>query len=88
MVRGAHEAQVRGVARALVGRYYKSHLKSFVLAFSPMIASIAYDHTGSYDGFLVAMSLILLASGLALFRRGNVDALAINSVPVANPSST
>ena len=33
----------------------------------PMIASIVYDRTGSYDGFMVVMGLILIASGLALF---------------------
>jgi predicted MFS family arabinose efflux permease len=33
----------------------------------PMIASIVYDQTGSYDGFMVVMGIILLASGLAIF---------------------
>ena len=33
----------------------------------PMIASIVYDRTGSYDGFMVVMGIILLASGLAIF---------------------
>ena len=33
----------------------------------PMIASIVYDRTGSYDGFMIVMGLILVASGLALF---------------------
>ena len=37
----------------------------------PMLASIVYDRTGSYDGFMVVMGLILLASGLALF--GGID---------------
>jgi MFS family permease len=33
----------------------------------PMVASIVYDQTGSYDGFMVVMGIILLASGLAIF---------------------
>ncbi len=33
----------------------------------PMIASIVYDQTASYDGFMVVMGIILLASGLAIF---------------------
>jgi predicted MFS family arabinose efflux permease len=33
----------------------------------PMLASIVYDQTGSYDGFMVVMGIILLASGLAIF---------------------
>ncbi len=33
----------------------------------PMIASIVYDQTGSYDGFMVVMGIILLASALAIF---------------------
>lgn len=33
----------------------------------PMIASMAYDRTGSYDGFMVIMGCILVASGLAVF---------------------
>jgi MFS family permease len=33
----------------------------------PMIASMVYDRTGSYDGFMVVMGIILLASGLAIF---------------------
>ena len=32
----------------------------------PMIASMVYDRTGSYDGFMMIMGLILLASGLAV----------------------
>ncbi len=37
----------------------------------PMIASIAYDATGTYDGFMIAMGLILLASGV-LVRGSNI----------------
>jgi len=33
----------------------------------PMIASIAFDLTGSYDGFMVAMGLILVASSILIY---------------------
>jgi predicted MFS family arabinose efflux permease len=32
----------------------------------PMLASIAFDMTGSYDGFMLAMGLILLASAVLI----------------------
>lgn len=42
----------------------------------PMVASIVYDQTGSYDGFM--MGLILLASGLALFGGTNTEEKSLN----------
>jgi MFS family permease len=33
----------------------------------PMLASIAFDMTGSYDGFMTAMGVILLASGFLIY---------------------
>jgi sugar phosphate permease len=36
-------------------------------ASGPMIASIAFDRTGSYDGFMTAMAAILLASCLLVY---------------------
>ncbi len=36
-------------------------------ASGPMIASIAYDRTGSYDGFMLAMAAVLIASGLLVY---------------------
>ena len=54
-------------------------------AAGPMLASITYDRTGSYDGFLVVMSLVLLASGLALFIEKNRDPVPIG-VTVATPT--
>jgi MFS family permease len=33
----------------------------------PMFASIAFDMTGSYDGFMMAIGLILLASGVLIY---------------------
>ena len=55
-------------------------------AAGPMIASITYDRTGSYDGFLVVMSLVLLASGLALFLEKNTDVVPVGAVSTAKAS--
>ncbi|MPZ75462.1 MAG: hypothetical protein GEU77_02975 [Deltaproteobacteria bacterium] len=33
----------------------------------PMFASIAFDMTGSYDGFMMVMALILLVSGVLIY---------------------
>ena len=55
-------------------------------AAGPMLASITYDRTGSYDGFLVVMSLVLLASGLALFLERNKDAVTVGVKSVATPT--
>lgn len=52
----------------------------------PMIASITFDRTGSYDGFMLVMSLILLASGLLLFREKNTDAVPMGAAPLASRS--
>jgi MFS transporter, OFA family, oxalate/formate antiporter len=56
-------------------------------AAGPMVASITYDRTGSYDGFMVVMSLVLLASGLALFRESNIGAITVETIPLASPST-
>ena len=55
-------------------------------AAGPMLASITYDRTGSYDGFLVVMSLVLLASGLALFLERNKDAVTVGVKSIATPT--
>ena len=55
-------------------------------AAGPMLASITYDRTGSYDGFLVVMSLVLLASGLALFLERNKNAVTVGVKSVATPT--
>lgn len=55
-------------------------------AAGPMVASITYDRTGSYDGFMVVMSLVLLASGLALFLEKNTDAVPVGATSVASAS--
>ncbi len=57
-------------------------------AAGPMVASITYDRTGSYDGFMVVMSLVLLASGLALFRESNIGAITVETVPLGSPSTS
>ena len=33
----------------------------------PMLASIVFDMTGSYDGFMIAIGIILLASGVLIY---------------------
>jgi MFS family permease len=39
----------------------------------PMLASIAFDMTGSYDGFMIAMGVILLASAALVYGTINSD---------------
>jgi hypothetical protein len=51
-----------------------------------MIASIVYDQTGSYDGFMIVMGLILLASGLALFGSTNTEEKIAEPIAVASAS--
>lgn len=57
-------------------------------AAGPMVASITYDRTGSYDGFMVVMSLVLLASGLALFWEGKAGAIADETMAQGSPAAT
>ena len=52
----------------------------------PMVASVVYDQTGSYDGFLVVMGLILLASGLAIFGQIKTGEQLPEAVAAASPS--
>ena len=54
----------------------------------PMIASLVFDRTGSYDGFMLVMSLILLASGLLLIREDKIGAITIGVAPVLSPSTS
>lgn len=42
-------------------------------AAGPMVASVVFDQTGSYDAFMAVMGLILLASGLTLFGQNKTD---------------
>jgi MFS family permease len=55
-------------------------------AAGPMMASITYDRTGSYDGFMVIMGLILLASGFALFGGVKTEERAPTPVAATNLS--
>ena len=54
----------------------------------PMIASIVYDQTGSYDGFMVVMGIILLASGLAVFSVNNDKLPEVAGVPSFSSAGT
>lgn len=74
------------MAGMILGMSFIVH--QFGSAAGPMIASITYDRTGSYDGFMVVMSLVLMASGLALFWEGKVGAIAVDATPLPSPSST
>lgn len=42
-------------------------------AAGPMFASVAFDRTGSYDGFMMAMGLILLVSAVLIYSTINSD---------------
>lgn len=55
-------------------------------AAGPMVASLVYDRTGSYDGFMVVMSLVLLASGLALFLENKIEPAPLPAATVPNSS--
>lgn len=57
-------------------------------AAGPMIASVTYDRTGSYDGFLVVMAVVLLASGVALFWEGKADAITNETMAQGSPAAT
>jgi MFS family permease len=50
----------------------------------PMLASIAFDVTGSYDGFMMAMGLILLASAVLI--HSTIDSDMRLSEPALNTS--
>jgi len=54
----------------------------------PMIASLMFDRTGSYDGFLLVMSVILLASGVLLIREEKVGAMTLGGARVLSPTAT
>ncbi|MBM2803666.1 MAG: hypothetical protein HW419_1559 [Deltaproteobacteria bacterium] len=54
----------------------------------PMVASLVFDRTGSYDGFMLVMSLILLASGLALFREAKLGVISVTPAQFARSSAT
>ena len=52
----------------------------------PMLASIAFDLTGSYDGFMVVMSLILFASGFLVYSVRHLDTHMPEPVLAMSPS--
>jgi len=56
----------------------------------PMIASIAFDRTGSYDGFMLVMAVILVVSGLLVYSIPGPDAHARGRgrLLAANPSAS
>jgi len=52
-----------------------------------MIASIAFDRTGSYDGFMVAMAVILVVSGLLVYSITGPDERLRARLLAASPSA-
>jgi MFS family permease len=52
----------------------------------PMLASIVFDVTGSYDGFMLAMALILLVSAVLIYSTANSDTRAAE--PILSTSAT
>jgi MFS family permease len=50
-------------------------------AAGPLLASIAFDMTGSYDGFMVVMGIILLASAVLIYSAINSDVRLPEPVP-------
>jgi predicted MFS family arabinose efflux permease len=52
----------------------------------PMLASIVFDLTGSYDGFMVVMSLILCASGFLVYSARHLDSHMGEPVLATSPS--
>ena len=56
-------------------------------ASGPMIASIAFDRTGSYDAFMVAMAVILVVSGLLVYSIKGPDARLRARLLAASPTA-
>ncbi|MEX0803977.1 MAG: MFS transporter [Candidatus Binatia bacterium] len=52
----------------------------------PMFASIAFDMTGSYDGFMVVMALILLVSGVLIYSNTRQDTQLPEPILNSSPS--
>ncbi|OGA40897.1 MAG: hypothetical protein A3G26_03210 [Betaproteobacteria bacterium RIFCSPLOWO2_12_FULL_65_110] len=54
----------------------------------PMIASMAFERTGSYDGFMLVMAGILIVAGLLVVGVAGPDARARRSVLATNPGAS
>jgi MFS family permease len=52
----------------------------------PMLASIVFDMTGSYDGFMLAMAIILLTSAVLIYSTINSDTRI--AAPILSTSAT
>jgi MFS family permease len=52
----------------------------------PMLASIVFDTTGSYDGFMLAMAIVLLTSAVLIYSTIDSDTRAAE--PILSPSAT
>ena len=56
-------------------------------ASGPMVASIAFDRTGSYDAFMVVMAVILVVSGLLVYSIKGPDARLRARLLAASPTA-
>lgn len=56
-------------------------------ATGPMLASMAFDRTGSYDGFMLVMAAILIVAGFAVHSISGPDTRARRPVLAANPAA-
>jgi predicted MFS family arabinose efflux permease len=54
----------------------------------PMLASIIFDMTGSYDGFMLAMGVILLTSAILIYSTLNSDMRAAEPVLVTSATTS
>ncbi|MBI4292103.1 MAG: MFS transporter [Betaproteobacteria bacterium] len=57
-------------------------------ATGPMIASIAFDRTGSYDGFMLVMAVILMVSGLLVYKSADTDTDLRERLLAGRPSAS
>jgi predicted MFS family arabinose efflux permease len=57
-------------------------------ATGPMLASMAFDRTGSYDGFMLVMAAILIVAGFAVHSISGPDKRARRPVLAANPAAS
>ncbi|MBI2319835.1 MAG: MFS transporter [Betaproteobacteria bacterium] len=56
-------------------------------ATGPMIASIAFDRTGSYDGFMLVMAAILMVSSVLVYKAADTDAGLGERLRAGRPSA-
>ena len=78
-----YEAVGPRLAGVILGLSFIVH--QFGSAGGPMLASLAFDLTGSYDGFMVIMAVVLLLSGALVYRAAGTS--MSSPEPVLQPST-